>query len=494
MKYFNRAIAAFTMSVAAYAAQPELPLMPMPAHVERAAGSLTIGGDFHVGLCGTGNPALTRTLSRFAGRIAAETGLVLLSPVGSDCTHATLAIECQRVITIPALGDDDSYKLQVTPQSAHLTAATSTGVLRGLATFEQLIQPAQSAFAVSAVSIEDHARFPWRGLSLDVARHWIPFEVVERNLDAMAAVKLNVFHWHLSDDQGFRVESKIFPKLQGEGSDGHFYTQEQIRQVVTYAAERGIRVIPEFDIPGHATSWLVGYPELASAPGPYKIERKWGIFPPVMDPTRESTYVFLDRFFREMASLFPDPYFHIGGDEVMDKQWKENPAIQSFMHAQGFTTQAQLHAYFNRRISPLLSKHGKTMIGWDEILNPDLPGGTMIQSWRGQESLAKAAHLGVRGLLSYGYYLDHMSPASLHYANDPLGGDAKNLIPEDASRILGGEAAMWTEYADAETLDSGYGRGWQRSPNGSGRRPIRPTWLQCTRGWRWSAANCSGPA
>ncbi len=187
-----------------------------------------------------------------------------------------------------------------------------------------------SDFQAPAVHIEDHPRFPWRGLMMDVSRHWMPVDVVKRNLDAMAAVKLNVFHWHLSDDQGFRVESKRFPKLQELGSDGNFYTQDEIRQVVEYARARAIRVVPEFDIPGHTTSWFVGYPELASAPGPYKIERTWGIFQPTMNPAREETYQFLDAFIGEMAALFPDPYFHIGGDEVEETQWKQSASIQAF--------------------------------------------------------------------------------------------------------------------------------------------------------------------
>ena len=174
--------------------------------------------------------------------------------------------------------------------------------------------------------IEDRPRFPWRGLMLDVSRHWMPVEVVERNLDAMAAVKLNVFHWHLSDDQGFRVESRRYPRLQQLGSDGHYYTQDEIRRVVAYALDRGIRVVPEFDIPGHTTSWFPGYPELAGAPGPYAIGRHFGVFDPVMDPSREETYAFLDGFLGEMAALFPDPYFHIGGDEVNGKQWSQSPA------------------------------------------------------------------------------------------------------------------------------------------------------------------------
>ena len=195
--------------------------------------------------------------------------------------------------------------------------------------------------------IQDQPRFPWRGLMIDIARHYQPPEVLKRNLDAMAAVKLNVFHWHLTEDQGFRVESKKFPKLHTMGSDGFFYTQDQVREIIAYAAERGIRVIPEFDIPGHATSWLVGHPELGSAPGPYKIERGAGIFEPALDPTRDQTYKFLDGFLGEMAALFPDAYMHIGGDENEGKQWDRNPQIQAFMKAKGIKDNHALQAYFN---------------------------------------------------------------------------------------------------------------------------------------------------
>src|SRR6202030_3637945 len=173
------------------------------------------------------------------------------------------------------------------------------------------VEPGANSFVVPAVVIEDKPRFSWRGLHLDVSRHWMPLEVVKRNLDGMAAVKLNVFHWHLSDDQGFRIESKRFPKLQEQGSDSHYYTQDQVRDVIAYARDRGIRVVPEFDMPGHATSWFVGYPQLATGKGPYEIVRKTGILLATMDPTKESTYSFLDGFIGEMAKLFPDNYFHI---------------------------------------------------------------------------------------------------------------------------------------------------------------------------------------
>ncbi len=371
---------------------------------------------------------------------------------------ATLSIDCRGGGSeYPALGEDESYSLDVSPLEARLQAATVTGALRGLETLAQLIG---SGPDVQSVHIEDKPRFPWRGLMLDVSRHWMPIEVVERNLDAMAAVKLNVFHWHLSDDQGFRAESKRFPRLQQFGSDGHFYTQAQIRQVVDYARDRGIRVVPEFDIPGHTTSWFVGYPELASAPGPYTIERKWGIFQPTMDPTREETYAFLDDFIGEMANLFPDSYFHIGGDEVEETQWKSSAAIQSFAKQHQLDDSRALHAYFNLRLEQILKKHGKTMVGWDEVLNPGLAHDTVIQSWRGQASLAEAARKGYRGILSFGYYLDHLKPAAAHYTVDPLADAPDLLTKEQASRILGGEACMWSEYVSDQTVDS---RIWPRA-------------------------------
>ncbi|HVX67545.1 MAG TPA: family 20 glycosylhydrolase, partial [Bryobacteraceae bacterium] len=282
---------------------------------------------------------------------------------------------------------------------------------------------------------------------------------IERNLDAMAAVKLNVFHWHLSDNQGFRVESKAFPELQGKGSDGLFYTQDQIRGIIAYARERGIRVVPEFDMPGHTTAWFVGYPDLASNPGVYTLERGWGIFDPAMDPTVESTYEFLDRFIEEMAGLFPDQYLHIGGDEVNGKAWEASPRIREFMRAHGMKKTEELQALFIGRVVKLVLKHGKTPVGWDEVLDPTLPKEVVVHSWRGQKSLADASRRGYQGLLSFGYYLDLMQPTAFHYANDPLGGAAANLSADEKARILGGEACEWSEMASVENIEA---RIWPR--------------------------------
>jgi hexosaminidase len=294
---------------------------------------------------------------------------------------------------------------------------------------------------------------------MDVSRHWMPVEVVERNLDAMAAVKLNVFHWHLSDDQGFRVESKRYPRLQQFGSGGHYYTQAEIRAVVAYARERGIRVVPEFDVPGHTTSWFPGYPQLASGPGPFEIGGDYGAFDPVMDPSREATYVFLDGFIGEMATLFPDPYFHVGGDEVNGKQWSQSAHIQAFARQHRFHDARHIQLYFSQRIRQILTRHGKIMVGWDEILQPGLGSSTVIQTWRGRTALAESVRQGYRGILSWGYYLDHLNPASFHYGIEPLAGDAAQLTPEQTRHILGGEACMWAELVSAETVDS---RIWPR--------------------------------
>jgi hexosaminidase len=433
-------------------------LMPMPRVAVPADGKLPITGEFTVAATGISDARMSRAVDRLVERISRQTGIWIVAPQPADAARATLRIECAAAgPAYPTLGEDESYTLDVTAEGASIRAATIDGAMHGMATFAQLIAPGPDGFFAAAIHVEDRPRFAWRGLMLDVSRHWMPVEVVERNLDAMAAVKLNVFHWHLSDDQGFRVESRLFPKLQQFGSDGNFYTQEQIRHVVEYARDRGIRVVPEFDIPGHTTSWLAAYAEIATAPGHYEIGRHFGVFDPVMDPAKDATYTFLEGFLGEMTHLFPDAYFHIGGDEVNGKQWSQSATVQAFEKQHNLADNNALQAYFNQRILKILEKNGKTMVGWDEILHPDLPKASVIQSWRGQKGLAEAAGKGYQGILSWGYYLDHLSPAAYHYGIDPLAGD---LTPEQAARVLGGEACMWSELVTAETVDS---RIWPRA-------------------------------
>jgi len=438
-----------------------LNLMPVPAKVQMGTGQLVIDPNFSVSISGHHEPRLDRAVELFLTQLRRQTGMPPVDMKVTDSATATLIIQAAGgTKPVQELGEDESYRLDITSSGARLNAPTTLGAMRGLQTFLQLEQTTGAGFAVPAVSVEDNPRFPWRGLMIDVGRHFIPLDVLKRNLDGMAAVKLNVFHWHLSENQGFRIESKKFPKLQGMGSDGLFYTQEEVRELIAYARERGIRVVPEFYMPGHATAWFVGYPELASGAGPYQIERGWGVFDPAMDPTKEGTYKFLDTFIGEMAALFPDQFFHIGGDEVNGKEWVANPKIQAFKQAHGLKDNNDLQAYFNQRVQKLVAKHGKTMLGWDEILRPDLPKSIVIQSWRGPDSLAEAAKQGYRGLLSSGFYVDLMWSGERHYTTEPLSGAAANLSPEEQKRILGGEACMWAEYVSPENIDS---RIWPRT-------------------------------
>ncbi|HEX7696626.1 MAG TPA: family 20 glycosylhydrolase [Candidatus Acidoferrum sp.] len=442
------------------AQQPALNLMPLPAGAQSGAGSLGVDSSFSVALTGHVEPRVELAGERFLRQLVRQTGLPLaLKP--AKTAKATLVIQTDHASKeIQEVGEDESYVLEVTTAGAKLTAPTPLGAMHGLQTFLQLVDVSPGGFAAPAVTIHDQPRFPWRGLMIDSARHFIPLDVIRRNLDGMEAVKMNVFHWHLSENQGFRVESKKFPKLHELGSDTLYYTQDEIRDLIGYARDRGIRVVPEFDMPGHSTAWFVGHPELASGKGPYEIERRWGVFDPAMDPTNERVYKFLDDLIGEMAKIFPDHYFHIGGDEVNGKEWDANPKIQGFMKAHGIRNNEALQAFFSGRVQKLVTKHGKTVVGWDEVLVSGVPKDIVIQSWRGQASLAQAAKQGYRGILSNGYYLDLGWSAARHYAVDPMSGDAANLSAEEKQRILGGESCMWAEYVSPENVDS---RMWPRN-------------------------------
>jgi hexosaminidase len=445
-------LAGLLASAAASAQDPLDTLMPLPASISVAEGRLPIDGGFTVAVTGQVDLQVRAAAGRLIERLARRTGIPLRPQIGTS-DAAALVIRCD------GSSDEEAYTLDISSAGARLRAVSPVGLLRGMETFLQLVRLDAQGFAVPALSITDQPRFPWRGLLIDSARHFMPLPVLKRNIDAMAAVKLNVLHLHLTDDQGFRIASKVYPRLHQLGSGGEFYTQDEMREIISYARDRGIRVVPEFEMPGHASSWFPGYPELASAPGPHAVERTWGIHYGLIDPTREEVYQFIDRFLGEMAQVFPDAYFHIGGDEVKPRQWDENASIQAFMKRNNLKDAAALQAYFNRRLLAILTKHGKRMIGWDEILHPDLPTDIVVHSWRGPKSLAAAARQGYRGILSNGYYLDLMRPAASHYAVDPLAGDAATLTPEESKRILGGEACIWSEYVSPENLDA---RIWPR--------------------------------
>ena len=281
-----------------------LNLMPCPAEISAASGLMRVDPGFRVVWKGHLEPRLERAVDRFNRRLADRANIPLAQGGNDTAALSPFEIPCIGPgEEVQSLREEESYTLKISTSRIALDAPTPVGVLRGLETQLQLVAEDENGFYLPCVRIQDGPRFPWRGLLIDACRHWMPVEVIKRNLDGMAAVKMNVLHWHLSEDQGFRVECTNFPRLHEMGSDGNYYTQEQVKDIIAYARDRGIRVVPEFDMPGHTTSWFVGYPELVSGPGPFAIERHWGVFDPCMDPTREEVYSFLDTFIGEMAGL-----------------------------------------------------------------------------------------------------------------------------------------------------------------------------------------------
>jgi hexosaminidase len=439
---------------------PELHVMPLPRSVQLGMGRLTLDASFHAGFAGQHDARLDAALDRFLARLDRECGGIQraqLSPLGGTLT-LTLKVAGPGG-AIQSVDEDESYKLTVTATGAELDAATDVGAIHGLETLLQLVEIKGGACRLPAVTIDDAPRFPWRGFMLDSVRHFQPIPVIERTLDAMAIAKLNVFHWHLSDDQAFRAESRRFPRFTQVASDGLYYTQDEMRHIVAYARDRGIRVVPEFDMPGHSTSWLLAYPEIGAGQEIKALPQTFGVPEAELDPSNEKLYKMLDGLVGEMAAIFPDAYFHIGGDEVIGRGWLKNPKIKAFMDKKGFQKSSDLQAYFNQRLLPILTKHGKKMMGWDEILNPALPKDIVVQSWRGQASLDKGAEEGYVGLLSAGYYLDGQRTSEQMFLVDPIPADTK-LSAEAQKRILGGEVCMWAEHINPETIDS---RVWPRT-------------------------------
>lgn len=463
----------------------QLNLMPWPQNVALNSGNFTVTKNFKVNITGAPNERIFKGATNFLRRLDGRTGqffeqgfITNLNEVPS----AQLQINCVRAAKID-LYEDESYLLEVSSNKIVINATTDVGALRALETLLQLLQNDANSFYFPNSKITDFPRFTWRGLMIDGARHFMPVDVIKRNLDGMAAVKMNVFHWHLVDDQGWRIEMKKHPKLIQMASDGYYYTQEEIKSIVKYAADRGIMVIPELDVPGHGTAILTAYPEIGSKEvtmnlgngeksqqfaqnQTYTVERNAGIFSPTLDPSNPKTYQLLGEFFDEICPLFPGKYFHIGGDENEGKDWDANPKIQEFKKKHKLANNHELQTYFTMQLIPLLKKHNKVLMGWEEIMTKDMSKEAIIHAWRGAnegvqagKSLVEASKNGYKTVLSNGYYIDLMYSVESHYLVDPM---PKNVVftEEEKARILGGEATMWTELVTPETIDS---RIWPRT-------------------------------
>lgn len=468
-----------------HAQQMGLSLMPIPKHTMLIDAKNRISNKFTISVkCDTTDTILYKAVNRTYQMLNRKTGLTFsqqyITPADkTDSASLRLVVNKKANMHI---GVDESYTLYLNHNQILLNAPTTIGALRGLQTLIQLCDKDENGYFFPCMTIDDSPRFKWRGLMIDVARHFISLEEMKRNIDAMAAVKMNVLHWHLTDDEGFRVESKLFPLLQQKGSNGDYYTQAQLKELVKYAAERGIIVVPEFDMPGHTQSWFAGYPGLASQPGPYRPgpRGQWqkehpdpnapksvsiadyiaNLEAPTFDPTNEKVYKFLDQFVGEMAGIFPAGYMHIGADENNGLAWKLNPAIMAWMKQHQMQNTDDLQRYFVQRVYEVLKKHNQKLIGWEEIYHDKLPADAIVHKWIPTEngmikSSGNASELAKHNpvIISEGFYLDLFLPAYIHY-NNPV------LTDANSPNIWGGEAAIWTEIADNSNIE---GRVWPRA-------------------------------
>lgn len=413
-------------------ADAELDLMPYPQELTIHAEKHILNDDFYLVLDKRESSIFKAEVKRFIARLQQQTGLKVSPSIRNSIQKKSSANYLRIDINksnkpqkIEQLITDESYQLEVASDHILLRANNAVGATRGLETLLQIIglQSAEKQagqLIIPQLNIDDAPRFRWRGVLLDSSRHFLPMETLKRQLDAMAAAKFNIFHWHLTDDQGWRFESKAYPKLHQLASDGEYYSRQQMRDIVNYAKQRGIHVLPEIDLPGHASAIALVYPELMSAPGPYQRELRWGVHKPTLNPANEKVYQFVDAIIEEVSAIFPFEYIHIGGDEVDPEHWENNADIQKFMKRNKLENTQALQAYFNRRMVKILAQHQRKMIGWDEIQHPDLPRNIVIQSWQGPDAVSDAISHGFQTILSTGYYLDQPQPAGYHYRNDPV--------------------------------------------------------------------------
>ncbi len=437
-----------------FAGKKDLNLMPIPVKIKDLKGKLPIKSGFKFKVKGKYSYRVKNGIKEFIKRVSDKTGMdFYIADKKIDFN-----INYKKSIKLSAIMDE-SYELKIDKGGILLKAQTDIGIIRGFQTLYQLLKTDKDWYYFPYIYIKDKPRFKWRGLLIDVSRHFIPINVLKRNIDGLSFLKMNVLHLHLTDDQGFRIECKSFPKLHLLGSDGKYYTQNQIKEIIRYADERGIRVVPEFDMPAHTASWLVGYPELSAISQKYELIRTYGVKDPVMDPSNKHVYKFLKKFFKEMSGLFPDDYIHIGGDEVNGVQWKQSKKIKKFMKKHKIEKFEELQQYFNRKLFKILRKQGKKIVGWDEIYKKGMDKDVVIQSWRGKKTLYDTAKNGYYSILSNGYYIDLSKPAKEHYLNDPIP-EYSGLKKEEKKYILGGEATMWAELVSTENIDS---RIWPRT-------------------------------
>jgi hexosaminidase len=456
-------------------------LIPLPRNVRPGSGELVVTPAISIVARRDAPPKTDRVASFLADRLRVATGYeVPLTANSNDAPAIELELDASVL-------ENEGYRLEVTPQRVRIGARSAHGLFHGVQTLRQLLPPeiessrarAGVRWSLPAVAIEDAPRFGYRGMHLDVGRHFFPTSFIKRYLDLMAAYKLDKFHWHLTEDQGWRIEIKKYPRLTeiggfrketviGHARDeparydgqryGGFYTQEEVREIVRYAEERFITVIPEIEMPGHSLAALAAYPELGSTPGPFEPATTFGIFEDIYSPSEE-TFRFLQDVLTEILGLFPSEYIHIGGDEAPKARWKSSAAAHEVMRRESLRDEEELQSWFIKRIESFLLSQGRRIIGWDEILEGGLAPEATVMSWRGVEGGIAAAKLGHQVIMTPAthVYFDHYqadpqeeplaiggySPLEQVYSFEPV---VPELTPEEAAYVLGGQANVWTEY------------------------------------------------
>jgi len=360
---------------------------------------------------------------------------------------------------------NEEYIMEINEDTLAVFATTSEGMLRGVQTLRQLFPLQKKTAYIPALFIHDYPRFPWRGMLLDCSRHFMEKDFVKRYIDLLALHKMNVFHWHLTEDQGWRIEIEQYPKLteigawrtQKDGSIyGGFYTKEDIREIVAYAEERHITIVPEIELPGHSLAALASYPQLSCTGGPFEVENDWGVFKDIYCAGNDSVFNFLENVFDEVLDMFPSKYIHIGGDEAPKYRWDNCNKCKVRMSNEGLHDSHELQSYFIKRIEQYLNSKGRQIIGWDEILEGGLAPSATVQSWRGMDggiAAAKSGHYAIMSPTSHAYFDYDLDAIDLQtvYSFEPV---PSVLSEEESQYILGGECNMWTEKAPQEVIDS----------------------------------------
>ena len=469
-------IMCFLMGVPCFS-EANISIIPQPAEIQIKQGIFIINPETRIMV-----NFQTQQLGRQLKEMLSSTGnnLELIIDGNPSDNQIVLTLE-------PALNNlpEEGYVLKVTEENIQIQSSSQAGLFYGIQTVRQLL-PAEhfqsspeinTEWKIPCVVIRDYPRFKWRGMHLDVCRHFMPKEFVKKYIDLLAMHKMNTFHWHLTEDQGWRIEIKKYPKLTevgawrketviGRNSDkydntphGGFYTQNEIREIVEYAKQRYVTIVPEIEMPGHSVAALAAYPELSCTGGPFEVYTRWGVSRDVYCAGKEKTFEFLQDILTEVIDMFPDDYIHIGGDECPKDRWKECQQCQARILNEGLKDEHELQSYFIKRIEKILNAKGKKLIGWDEILEGGLAPSATVMSWRGELggiNAARAGHDVVMAPNSHTYFdyyqadpkkeplaIGGFLPLEKVYSYNPI---PEVLTKEQSAHVLGVQAQIWTEY------------------------------------------------